>query len=149
MRVEGPPRAAERGVANPEEPQLFETHWHFMGGPWDSFGSSKPKFKGEGAAASILVQVCSVMVGVLRVQQTEGRLPVSVEPRTLAGPLRNRKGPGKILSQIATGIRDRDTGLEPGLWELTRSFKPNQSQIVDVPCPDSSCSSPWGASEEP
>lgn len=72
-----------------------------------------------------LERVCSRVVGGPEELMDRGEGPHFPRAQGLAGPLRSKRGPGEIWSQAATGIRDWDAGLEPGLWELTGSFKPN------------------------
>lgn len=52
-----------------------------------------------------------------------GEVPCFPRAQNPGRAIKEQDGPGNILSQTATGIREWDTGLEPGFWELNKKLQ--------------------------
>lgn len=105
-----------------------------MWGRWALLAHADPRSKVRVQQQASWCRVYSGLVGRPGVQWTDrSNSSVSPEPRTLAGPRRNKRDPQKTLSQTAAGIRAWDGWL--GTWTVGANRKLLAQLVTTFRCP--------------
>lgn len=104
-----------------------------MGGCWGSFGTSRPKFKSEGTAASILVQVCSGVVGGPQDLTDKGEVPYFPRAQNTSRAVEEQEG---SWGNFVPGSHwDQRLGCWLGAWTMGADQMLQAQLVTNFRCP--------------